>query len=99
VVALANAGGDMRFFERHGRMPTMAQAAVYSAIRLYLHAVEAAGTDEAKAVMSKMREIPVNDFYAKRVGCVKTADSCTTCTSWRSRRQRSRETSETTTTS
>ena len=52
-----------RFFERHGRMPTMAQAAVYSAIRHYLTAIAAAGTDEAKAVMAKMRAIPVNDFY------------------------------------
>ena len=54
-----------RFFERHKRMPTMAQAAVYSAIRHYLRAIAAAGTDEAIAVMAKMREIPVNDFYAK----------------------------------
>ena len=53
-----------RFFERHKRMPTMAQA-IYSAIRHYLHAIDAAGTDEAKAVMAKMRAIPVNDFYAK----------------------------------
>jgi branched-chain amino acid transport system substrate-binding protein len=54
-----------RFFERQGRMPTMPQAAVYSAIRHYLGAIEAAGTDEAKAVMAKMRERPVNDFYVK----------------------------------
>jgi len=54
-----------RFFDRHGRMPTMPQAAVYSAIRHYLGAVAAAGTDEAKAVMAKMRETPVNDFYVK----------------------------------
>ena len=54
-----------RFFERHKRMPTMAQAAVYSMVRHYLRAVEAAGADEAKAVMAKMRELPVNDFYAK----------------------------------
>ena len=54
-----------RFFERHQKMPTMAQASVYSAIRHYLRAIEAAGTDEAKAVMAKMREIPVNDFYVK----------------------------------
>jgi branched-chain amino acid transport system substrate-binding protein len=54
-----------RFFARHGRMPTMAQAGVYSAIRHYLAAIAAAGTDEAQAVMAKMREIPVNDFYAK----------------------------------
>lgn len=54
-----------RFFARHGAMPTMAQAGVYSAIRHYLTAIAAAGTDEAKAVMAKMRDIPVNDFYAK----------------------------------
>jgi branched-chain amino acid transport system substrate-binding protein len=54
-----------RFFERHGRMPTMVQASVYSAIRHYLDAIAAAGTDEAKAVMAKMREMPVNDFYAR----------------------------------
>jgi len=54
-----------RFFERHGRMPTMVQASVYSAIRHYLGAIAAAGTDEAKAVMAKMRENPVNDFYVR----------------------------------
>ena len=54
-----------RFLERRGRMPTMAQAAVYSAIRHYLGAIAAAGTDEAKAVMAKMRARPVNDFYVK----------------------------------
>ena len=54
-----------RFFERHGRMPTMPQAAVYSAVRHYIGAIAAAGTDEAKAVMAKMRERPVNDFYVK----------------------------------
>jgi branched-chain amino acid transport system substrate-binding protein len=54
-----------RFFERHKRMPTMAQAAVYSMVRHYLRAVEAAGTDETEAVMAKMRDMPVNDFYAK----------------------------------
>ena len=54
-----------RFFERQGRMPTMPQAAVYSAIRHYLGAIAAAGTDQAKAVMAKMRERPVNDFYVK----------------------------------
>jgi branched-chain amino acid transport system substrate-binding protein len=54
-----------RFFEKQGRMPTMPQAAVYSAVRHYIAAVAAAGTDEAKAVMAKMRELPVNDFYVK----------------------------------
>src|ERR1700754_3277538 len=54
-----------RFFDRHGRMPTMAQASVYSAVHHYIGAIAAAGTDEAKAVMAKMREMPVNDFYVK----------------------------------
>jgi branched-chain amino acid transport system substrate-binding protein len=54
-----------RFFERQGRMPTMAQAAVYSAVRHYIGSIAAAGTDEAKAVMAKMRERPVNDFYVR----------------------------------
>jgi branched-chain amino acid transport system substrate-binding protein len=53
-----------RFFARQGRMPTMAQASAYSAVRHYIKAIAAAGTDEAKAVMAKMREMPVNDFYA-----------------------------------
>src|SRR5689334_13056516 len=54
-----------RFFDRNGRMPTMAQASVYSAVRHYVASIKAAGTDEAKAVMAKMRELPVNDFYVK----------------------------------
>jgi branched-chain amino acid transport system substrate-binding protein len=54
-----------RFFERHGRMPTQFQAGVYSGVAHYLKAVQAAGTDEAKAVVAKMREMPVNDFFAK----------------------------------
>jgi branched-chain amino acid transport system substrate-binding protein len=58
-------GWSKRFFARHGAMPTQAQASVYSAISHYLKAIAAAGTDEARAVMAKMRDIPVNDFYAK----------------------------------
>jgi branched-chain amino acid transport system substrate-binding protein len=54
-----------RFFDHLGRMPTMAQASVYSAVRHYIASIKAAGTDEAKAVMAKMRELPVNDFYVK----------------------------------
>jgi branched-chain amino acid transport system substrate-binding protein len=54
-----------RFLDRHGRIPTAAQASVYSAIRHYLRAIEAAGTDAALPVMAKMREIPVDDFYAR----------------------------------
>ncbi len=54
-----------RFYLRHKRMPTMGQAGVYSAVRHYLRAITAARTDEAHAVMAKMREIPVNDFFAR----------------------------------
>jgi branched-chain amino acid transport system substrate-binding protein len=55
-----------RFAERNGgRMPTMVQAGVYSSIMHYLAAIKAAGTDEAKAVVAKMKEMPVNDFFAQ----------------------------------
>ncbi|MFH0994152.1 MAG: ABC transporter substrate-binding protein [Pseudomonadota bacterium] len=49
----------------NGRMPTMSQAGCYSGAMHYLKAIQAAGTDEAKAVAQKMRELPVNDFFAK----------------------------------
>jgi branched-chain amino acid transport system substrate-binding protein len=54
-----------RFFEKHKRMPTMVQAGDYSSTMHYLKAVKAAGTDEAQAVMKKMKETPINDFFAK----------------------------------
>ncbi len=54
-----------RFFARHGKMPTMVQASIYSAVRHYLGAIASAGTDAAKAVMAKMRQTPVNDFYVR----------------------------------
>ena len=58
-----------RFLERTGgkRPPNMLQAGLYSGVLHYLKAVQAAGTDEAKAVSLKMRELPVNDFYNKNV--------------------------------
>jgi hypothetical protein len=33
--------------------------------RINLRAVKAAGTDEAKAVMAKMKEVPINDFMTR----------------------------------
>jgi branched-chain amino acid transport system substrate-binding protein len=54
-----------RFSEVRKTMPTSLQAGVYSEVLHYLKAVQAAGTDEAKAVAAKMRELPVNDFFAK----------------------------------
>lgn len=51
-----------RFEKRHGAPPSEMQAATYSGVAHYLKAVAAAGTDEAKAVMAKIKELPVNDF-------------------------------------
>ncbi|RJG03015.1 ABC transporter substrate-binding protein [Noviherbaspirillum sedimenti] len=50
-----------RFFSAHKRMPTMAQAGMYSAVLHYLKSVKAAGTDETAAVNKKMRELPISD--------------------------------------
>ena len=54
-----------RFFERMKRMPHMGDAGDYSSTTHYLKAIQAAGTDDAAAVMAKMKETPVNDFFAK----------------------------------
>ena len=54
-----------RFYERVGKMPQMTHAGDYSSTLHYLKAVQAAGTDDAQAVMAKMREMPVNDLFAK----------------------------------
>ena len=55
-----------KFAEKNGgKMPTMVQASVYSSTMHYLKAVDAAKTDEAKAVVAKMKEMPINDFFAK----------------------------------
>ena len=44
-----------------GRPPSFIQAGTYGAVLHYLKAVQAAGTDEAKAVMAKMKELPTDD--------------------------------------
>jgi branched-chain amino acid transport system substrate-binding protein len=54
-----------RFIDRTGRMPGMVQAGTYSAVLHYLKAVEAAGTADGKVVADKIRELPVDDFFAK----------------------------------
>jgi branched-chain amino acid transport system substrate-binding protein len=54
-----------RFFERTGRMPGMVQAGTYSAVLHYLKAMEAAGMADGKVVADKIRELPVDDFFAK----------------------------------
>lgn len=54
-----------KFFAKMKRMPHMGDAGDYSSTMHYLNAIKAAGTDDAKTVMAKMREMPVNDFFAK----------------------------------
>jgi branched-chain amino acid transport system substrate-binding protein len=54
-----------RFFEKHKRMPTMAQAGDYSSMMHYLKAVKAVNSDDAPKVMAQMKKTPVNDFFAK----------------------------------
>ena len=56
---------SQRFFEAHKAMPTMIQAGAYSAAMHYLKAVEATKTDDAEAVLRKMKDTPINDFFAK----------------------------------
>jgi branched-chain amino acid transport system substrate-binding protein len=54
-----------RYRAKKDRLPSMLTAGVYSSTLHYLKAVQAAGTDEPKAVMAKMRELPVNDVMTK----------------------------------
>ena len=54
-----------RFYERHKGMPSMVQAGAYSATTHYLKAVAAVGTDDVDAIAAKMKETPINDFFAK----------------------------------
>lgn len=54
-----------RFFDKLNKMPNMLQAGVYSATLHYLQAVQAAGTTDSAAVMAKMRELPIHDFFAR----------------------------------
>ena len=53
-----------KFFEKTGKMPTGVQAGTYSAVRHYLKAIEATGSDDSETVVAKMREMPVEDMFA-----------------------------------
>lgn len=59
----ASRAWSRKFFERRKAMPTMTQAGVYSSVRHYLKAVEAAGTDDGDRVGQKMKELPIRDAY------------------------------------
>ena len=55
---------SQRFYDRLKKMPNMLQTGVYSSATHYLQAVQAAGTTESAAVMQKMRDMPIHDFFA-----------------------------------
>jgi branched-chain amino acid transport system substrate-binding protein len=54
-----------RFFARTGAMPDMAHAGIYSAVTHYLRAVAATNSRDPDVVLKRMRETPVNDFFAR----------------------------------
>ena len=54
-----------RFYERQKAMPTMIQAGAYSAVTHYLKAIAATGTDASEPVIKKMKDTPINDFFAQ----------------------------------
>ena len=54
-----------RYFAKMNRMPTMWQAGVYSSVMVYLNAIKDAGTDDPLMVAAKMRDKPIEDFFAR----------------------------------
>lgn len=54
-----------RYFEKMKKMPSMLQAADYSAATHYLNAVKAVNSDDADKVMAQMKKTKINDFFAK----------------------------------
>ena len=53
-----------KLFEQVKRMPSSLQAADYSAVKTYLGAVKAAGTDDADKVLDQIHKTKINDIYA-----------------------------------
>src|SRR5215813_7809575 len=54
-----------RFFKRTNRMPSMIHAGTYSSVLSYLKAVKAANSKDTEAVTKKLKELPVDDAFAK----------------------------------
>lgn len=58
----ASRAWSKRFGERqHGQSPTAFHAGVYSSVRAYLNSALEAGTNDAPAVIKKMKEKPIDD--------------------------------------
>jgi branched-chain amino acid transport system substrate-binding protein len=54
-----------RFFAKTRKRPTMVQAGLYSAVTNYLKAVEKSGTDDGPKVIAQMKDMPIDDFFAR----------------------------------
>ena len=54
-----------RFQKEMGKMPTALQAGQYSAVLNYLRAVERAKSDQVEDVMKALKEMPINDMFAR----------------------------------
>ena len=54
-----------RYFDKMKKMPSMLQAADYSAAMQYLSAVKAAGTDDPDKVIAQLKKTKINDVFAK----------------------------------
>ncbi|MBR1160052.1 ABC transporter substrate-binding protein [Bradyrhizobium elkanii] len=54
-----------RFMARTKKRPTMVQAGLYSAVMNYLKAVEKSGTDDGPRVIAQMKDMPIDDFFAR----------------------------------
>jgi branched-chain amino acid transport system substrate-binding protein len=53
-----------RMFERHKKMPSKEQAAVYTSVMHYLRAVDATGSDDGATVNAQLRKMKV-DFFGR----------------------------------
>ena len=54
-----------RYFDKVHKMPTMAQAGVYSAVLQYLKAIQATATDNPDVVIKKLKETTLNDDFVR----------------------------------
>ncbi|MGZ8289677.1 MAG: ABC transporter substrate-binding protein [Telluria sp.] len=54
-----------RYFSKMKKMPSMLQAADYSATTNYLNAVKAIKTDDSDKVMAQLKKTKINDMFAK----------------------------------
>ena len=54
-----------RFRKLTGRAPDMGHGGAYTAVTHYLKSVQQAGTDETRAVLQAMRDLPVTDMYTQ----------------------------------